>query len=238
MARINISDDAIRDAIKLLKTIDNNIMVNQKLKDVAENVRNLMGKLKDAKLDIYSSIVSPRIKDDVAYVDGLASDILGRKDAEDTIVGFNSLVSDGTIIDRFRRVLFIVDNSTNISVSYKVVSLMESCNCKDKEQAIEVGRKFIEGDNKQFDALKKLYVLAFNQAFDYYKKTYAGYVEEIQKMDEWSNIDDSQKKMVLDELESIEVKGVVISQDLINATGVGTLEKLKEKQSRLQSSYD
>lgn len=31
-----------RDAIKLLKTIDNNIMVNQKLKDVAENIKILM----------------------------------------------------------------------------------------------------------------------------------------------------------------------------------------------------
>ena len=154
-----------------------------------------------------------------AYVDGLASDILGRKDAEDTIVGFNSLVSDATIIDRFRSVLFIVDNSTNIAVSYKIVSLMEICNCKDKEQAIEAGRKFIEGDNKQFDALKKLYVLAFNQAFDHYKNTYNGYVEEIQKMDEWSNIDNDQKNKVLDELESIEIKGVVISQDFINATG-------------------
>lgn len=51
-------DESIRDAIKLLKTIDNNIMVNQKLKDVAENVRNLMSKLKGAMLDIYSSIVS------------------------------------------------------------------------------------------------------------------------------------------------------------------------------------
>lgn len=114
---------------------------------------------------------------------------------------------------------------------------METCNCKDKDQAIEAGRKFIEGGNKQFDALKKLYVLAFNQAFDHYKNTYNGYVEEIQKMDEWSSIDDSQKKMVLDELESIDAKGVVISQDLINATGLGTLEKLKEKQRRLQSSY-
>lgn len=237
LTRINISDESIRDAIKLLKTIDNNIMVNQKLKDVAENVRNLMSKLKGAKLDIYSSIVSQGIKDDVAYVDGLASDILGRKDAEDTIVGFNSLVSDATIIDRFRRVLFIADNSSNISVSYKVVSLMETCNCKDKEQAIEAGRKFIEGDNKQFDALKKLYVLAFNQAFDHYKNTYNGYIEEIQKMYEWSNIDDSQKKKVLDELESIDVTGVVMSQDLINATGLGTLEKLREKQGRLQSSY-
>lgn len=237
LTRINISDDSIRDAIKLLKTIDNNIMVNQKLKDVAENIRNLMSKLKGAKLDIYSSIVTQEIKDDVAYVGGLASDILGRKDAEDTIVGFNSLVSDTATIDRFRKVLFIVDNSSNISVSYKVVFLMETCNCKDKEQAVEVGKRFIEGDNKQFDALKKLYVLAFNQTFDHYKNTYDGYVREIQKMDEWSNIDDEQKKKVLDELESIEIKSVVISQDLINATGLGTLEKLKEKQGRLQSSF-
>jgi hypothetical protein len=237
LTRINISDDSIRDAIKLLKTIDNNIMVNQKLKDVAENIRNLMSKLKGAKLDIYSSIVTQEIKDDVAYVGGLASDILGRKDAEDTIVGFNSLVSDTATIDRFRKVLFIVDNSSNISVSYKVVSLMETCNCKDKEQAVEAGKRFIEGDNKQFDALKKLYVLAFNQTFDHYKNTYDGYVREIQKMDEWSNIDDEQKKKVLDELESIEIKSVVISQDLINATGLGTLEKLMEKQGRLQSSF-
>lgn len=237
LTRINISDDSIRDAIKLLKTIDNNIMVNQKLKDVAENIRNLMSKLKGAKLDIYSSIVTQEIKDDVAYVGGLASDILGRKDAEDTIVGFNSLVSDTATIDRFRKVLFIVDNSSNIFVSYKVVSLMETCNCKDKEQAVEAGKRFIEGDNKQFNALKKLYVLAFNQTFDNYKNTYDGYVREIQKMDEWSNIDDEQKKNVLDELESIEIKSVVISQDLINATGLGTLEKLKEKQGRLQSSY-
>mgnify|MGYP000022445015 CR=1 FL=1 len=75
---------------------------------------------------------------------------------------------------------------------------------------------------------KNLYVLAFNQAFDHYKNTYDGYVEEIQKMDEWSNIDVDQKKKVLAELESIETKSVVISQDLINAIGLGTLEKLKE----------
>ena len=114
---------------------------------------------------------------------------------------------------------------------------METCNCEDKEQAVEAGKRFIEGDNKKFDALKKLYVLAFNQTFDHYKNTYDGYVREIQKMDEWSNIDDEQKKKVLDELESIEIKSVVISQDLINATGLGTLEKLKEKQGRLQSSF-
>ena len=42
---------------------------------------------------------------------------------------------------------------------------------------------------------------------------------------------------MLDELESIDVTGVVMSQDLINATGLGTLEKLREKQGRLQSSY-
>ena len=86
-----------------------------------------------------------------------------------------------------------------------------------------------EGENKQFDVLKKLYVLAFNQAYEHYKNTYDGYVSEIQKMSEWSNIDDDQKKKVLDELESIDVKGVVISSDLINANGLGTLEKLKEK---------
>ena len=86
-------------------------MVNQKLKDVAENIRNLMSKLKGVKLDMYSSIVSQEIKDDVAFVDGLASDVLGRKDAEDTIVGFNSLLSDAIAIDRFRKVLFIVDNA-------------------------------------------------------------------------------------------------------------------------------
>lgn len=237
LTRINISDESIRDAIKLLKTIDNNIMVNQKLKDVAENIKILMNKLKGAKLDNYSSIVSQEMKDDVAYVDGIASDVLGRKDAEDTIVGFNSLISDTTAIDRFRKVFFIVDNASNVAVSYKLVSLMEVCNCKDKEQAIEAGKKYIEGDNKQFDVLKKLYVLSFNQAFEHYKNTYAGYVSEIKKMSEWSNINDDQKKKVLDELEFIEISGVVISSDLINANGLGTLEKLKEKQSRLQSSY-
>ena len=237
LTRINISDESIRDAIKLLKTIDNNIMVNQKLKDVAENIKILMNKLKGAKLDNYSSIVSQEMKDDVAYVDGIASDVLGRKDAEDTIVGFNSLISDTTAIDRFRKVFFIVDNASNVAVSYKLVSLMEVCNCKDKEQVIEAGKKYIEGDNKQFDVLKKLYVLSFNQAFEHYKNTYAGYVSEIQKMSEWSNINDDQKKKVLDELEFIEISGVVISSDLINANGLGTLEKLKEKQSRLQSSY-
>ena len=237
LTRINISDESIRDAIKLLKTIDNNIMVNQKLKDVAENIKILMNKLKGAKLDNYSSIVSQEMKDDVAYVDGIASGVLGRKDAEDTIVGFNSLISDTTAIDRFRKVFFIVDNASNVAVSYKLVSLMEVCNCKDKEQVIEAGKKYIEGDNKQFDVLKKLYVLSFNQAFEHYKNTYAGYVSEIQKMSEWSNINDDQKKKVLDELEFIEISGVVISSDLINANGLGTLEKLKEKQSRLQSSY-
>ena len=237
LTRINISDESIRDAIKLLKTIDNNIMVNQKLKDVSENIRNLMSKLKGVKLDNYSSMVSQEIKDDVAYVDGLASDVLGRKDAEDTIVGFNSLLSDASVIDRFRRVLFIIDNAHNISISYKVVSLMETCNCKDKEQAIEAGKKFIEGESRQFDVLKKLYILAFNQAFEQYKNTYDGYVSEIQRMDEWSKIDDDQRKKVLAELESIDVKGVVISSDLINATGLGTLEKFKEKQNRLQASY-
>ena len=114
---------------------------------------------------------------------------------------------------------------------------METCNCKDKEQAIEAGKKFIEGESKQFDILKKLYILAFNQAFEQYKNTYDGYVSEIQRMDEWSKIDDDQRKKVLTELESIDVKGVVISSDLINATGLGTLEKFKEKQNRLQASY-
>lgn len=147
------------------------------------------------------------------------------------------LISDTTAIDRFRKVFFIVDNASNVAVSYKLVSLMEVCNCKDKEQAIEAGKKYIEGDNKQFDVLKKLYVLSFNQAFEHYKNTYAGYVSEIKKMSEWSNINDDQKKKVLDELEFIEISGVVISSDLINANGLGTLEKLKEKQSRLQSSY-
>ena len=67
---------------------------------------------------------------------------------------------------------------------------METCNCKDKEQAIEAGKKFIEGESRQFDVLKKLYILAFNQAFEQYKNTYDGYVSEIQRMDEWSKIDD------------------------------------------------
>lgn len=237
LTRINISDESIRDAIKLLKTIDSNIAVNQKLKDVAENIRLLMSKLNGAKLDEYSSIVSKEMRDDVAYVKGLVSDILGRKDAEDTIIGFNSLIGSAGAVEKFRRVLFIVDNDNNISLSYKIVSLMESCNSVDKDKAIELGKLLIEGDNKQFDALKKSYIIAFNAAFDHYKSTYDGYVVEIKKMEEWGNISSVQQENVLKELVYVNVKGITISQDLINANGLGTLEKLKERQAILEASY-
>ncbi|MGN9057579.1 hypothetical protein ACTNA4_14260 [Bariatricus sp. HCP28S3_A7] len=237
LTRINISDESIRDAIKLLKTIDSNIAVNQKLKDVAENIRRLMSKLKSATIDAYSSIVSQEVKEEVACVCDLVNDILGRKDAEDTIIGFNSLVGDSKVIEKFRRVLYIADNASNISIAYRLVALMETCNSKDKNQAVEVGKRFIAGENKQFDTLKKLYILAFNQDFDHYKKTYDGYVTEIKKMEEWEKINVEQRKQVIDALDYINVSGVVISPDMINASGLGTLEKLKDKQNRLESSY-
>lgn len=236
LTRINISDESIRDAIKLLKTIDSNIAVNQKLKDVSDNIRTLMSKLKDATVDKYSSIVSEDLQNDVLFVSGLAIDILGRKDSEETIMAFNKLVGSEGAVEKFRTVLFLIDNNSNISIAYKIVNLLELCNYSDKDKAIQAGKDFISGHVSEFEKVKKLYVLAFNDSFDHYKKTYEGYLDEIKKMSEWDNISEDQQTVVVEKLKYVKVSGVVIT-DFINATGLGTLEKLREKQSLLEESY-
>lgn len=236
LTRINISDESIRDAIKLLKTIDSNIAVNQKLKDVSDNIRALMSKMKDATVDKYSSIVSEDLQNDVLFVSGLANDILGRKDSEETIMAFNKLVGSEGAIEKFRTVLFLIDNNSNISITYKIVNLLELCNYSDRDKAIQAGKDFISGHVSEFEKVKKLYVLAFNDSFNFYKKTYESYLDEIKKMPEWDNISENQQSVVVEKLKYVKVSGVVIT-DCINATGLGTLEKLREKQSLLEESY-
>lgn len=236
LTRINISDESIRDAIKLLKTIDSNIAVNQKLKDVSDNIRALMNKLKDAAVDKYSSIVTEELQSDVFYVTEIANDILSRKDSEDTILAFNKLVASLDAIDKFRKALYLIDNASNISVTYKLVNLLELCDCRDKQKAIEAGKEFIQGNISSFESVKKIYVIAFNDNYEHYKKTYEGYLAEIEKMPEWDNINETQQKKVVERLKYVEVSGVVIN-DYVNATALGTLEKLKEKQNSLEASY-
>ncbi|MDD3138017.1 MAG: hypothetical protein PHX08_03475 [Lachnospiraceae bacterium] len=237
LTRINISDESIRDAVKLLKSIDSNIMVNLKLKDVAENIKSLMDKVKITTVDEYSSIVTEEQRITVASVINIARDISSRKDAEEIVLVFNKTTSDVDMVQKFRCTLYLLDHSLNIKVACKMVSLLEQCNVREKESAITVGKEYLAGDSKKFDELRKIYIAVFNERYDIYKKTYYSYIEQIKMMKEWPEISDDKREWVLRVLNYSQVSGVVFSTDIITANGLGTLEKLKEKQTALENSF-
>lgn len=237
LTKINISDESIRDAVKLLKSIDSNIMVNLKLKDVAENIKFLMDKVRNSEIDEYSSIVTDELKNTVTSVISISKDILSRKDSEEIVLVFNKLVADGDMVQKFRCALYLLDNLLKIKAAYKIVSLLEQSGVKEKEAAINVGKEYLAGDSKKFDELRKIYIVVFNERYDIYKKTYHLYIEQIKNMDEWAQMSDAQKEKVLRTLNYSQVLGVVFSTDFISVNGLGTLEKLREKQTSLDVSY-
>ncbi|MBP3504967.1 MAG: hypothetical protein J6K43_00995 [Lachnospiraceae bacterium] len=237
LTRINISDEAIRSAVKLLKTIDNNIMVALKLKDVAENIKALMEKVKGAVVDEYSTIVTTELNNTVLTVVSIATDISGRKDAEEIVLSFNQLIADAEIVQKFIQVLYLLDNASNIRIAYKIVSLLESSDINDKEAIVECGKQYLAQDNKKFDDLKKKYMLVYHEKYDKYKSAYLSYVEQIQSMVEWNKVSEIQKEKVLSVLKYTKISNIVFAKDCIVVNGLGTLEQLKEKQRHLDDSY-
>lgn len=237
LTRINISDESIRDAVKLLKTIDNNIVVALKLKDVAKNIKSLMQKIQNVSVDNYSSIVTDDIKNSVATVVSIAKDIEGRKDAEEIVLTFNNMIADAQMVQKFRDVLYLINNATNVQVACKIVSLIEQCSDKNSEKAVQLGIDYLSQNSKKIDELRKLYIQIFKEKHDEYKKTYASYVDQIKRMDEWNNMNDSQKQQVISVLKYTEVNGVVMAADYITANAIGTMEKMKEKQNALMNSF-
>ena len=237
LTRINISDESIRDAVKLLKSLDSNIMVNLKLKDVGENIKIFMDKVKTTTVDEYSSIVTDEYRNTVASVMSIARDISSRKDAEEIVLVFNKLVADVDMIQKFRCALYLLDNASNIRIACKIVSLLEQSNVREKEIAITVGKEYLAGDSKKFDELRKIYIAIYNERYNIYKKTYHSYIEQIKNMNEWPDMSEVQKEKVFNVLNYSQVSGVVFSTDFISVNGLGTLEKLKEKQTALEYSF-
>lgn len=237
LTRINISDESIKDAIKLLKTIDNNIVVALKLKDVAENIKSLMTKFQNVAVDNYSSIVTDRVKNAVGTVESVAVDIIGRKDAEEIVLTFNKLIADGEIVQKFRDVLYLINNASNVRTACKMVSLIEQCSEKNTDKAVQLGIEYLSKDSKKIDELRKLYIQIFKEKYDEYTKMYSLYVSQIENMNEWNGMSDVQKKQVIAVLKYVEINGIVMGSDYITASAIGTLEKMKEKQHALANSF-
>lgn len=231
--KINISDDEIRKAIITIKSIDANMIVAIKLKDVAEKVKMLTRKTANAGVDMYSEIILDAVKEDISVITVIANDIEKRSDSEEIILTFNKKINDTAMIEKFKRVLYIADNKDKISIVCNVFSMLKNSNSIDGKIK-EVCEKFISGEIRYYDEIIKKYKIVFQDKYKDYANTYQSIVNTIESLPEWGKIDIEQKENVIALLSFVKLNDFAFEG--LKVRNIGTLDRLRNLIHELKQS--
>ncbi|WPC40064.1 hypothetical protein [Clostridium sp. JS66] len=223
--KINISDEEIRKAIITIKSIDSNMVVAIKLKDVAEKIKMLTRKTVNVDIDIYSEIISETVKDEISVVSVISNDIEKRTDSEDIILTFNKKICDSEIVYKFKKVLYISDNKDKISVICSIFSLLKNSGNLEDGRVKEISEKFISGEIKCYDELLKKYKIAFNEKYKEYEKIYNSIVADVKSLPEWNKITQEQQSKVINLIKFVKLNDFAFEG--LKVRNIGTLDDLK-----------
>lgn len=222
--KINISDEEIRKAIITIKSIDPNLVVAIKLKDVSEKIKMLTRKTVNAGVDIYSEVISETVKDEISFVSVISNDIEKRTDSEDIILTFNKKVCDNETIDKFKRVLYIADNKEKISIVSSTFAFLKNSGNLEDGVVKECAEKYIVGEVKCYDEILKKYKIAFNEKYKEYVSCYNSILADIKSLPEWNKITQEQQNKVITLIKFVKLNDFAF--DGLKVRNIGTLDDL------------
>ena len=234
LTKINISDEEIRKAILNIKKIDPNMAVDIKLKDISEKIKILCNKVKTAKQDSYSEVVSETIKEDIGLITSIANDIEKRVDHEDVILTFNNKTEENQIIDKFKKVLYIADNKEKILTIFNIFDMLKNSGNLEGGKIKESAEKFILGEGKLYDEILKKYKIIFNEYYKKYETLYNSIISEIKVLPEWNNLKNDQKNEVEKSIYFIKLNDFVF--DGLKVRDIGNLDDLRRIHNNLYQS--
>lgn len=232
--KINISDEEIRKAIITIKSIDSNMVVAIKLKDVAEKIKMLIRKNVNVGIDIYSEVISETVKNEISVVSAIASDIEKRTDSEDIIITFNKKICDSETIDKFKKVLYIADNKEKISIVCSVFRLLKNSDILELGMIKDMSEKFILGEIKCYDDILKKYKIVFNEKYKEYEAVYNSIVTEIESLPEWLQITQEQQNRVINLIKFIKLNDFAFEG--LKVRNIGTLDDLRTLMNELYNT--
>lgn len=235
--KINISDEEIRNAIRTIKTLDPNMAVDLKLKDVAEKIKIVVEKALNASVDIYSDVIPQIVKNNLDIISAVANDIKKRTDTEDIVVSFNKKLSAAhadMMIDRFKNVLYLSDNKDKVSLVCKVYSMLKHADESNLESVKETSEKFILGDLKCFEDIIKKYKVSFQEKYRDYERLHTTIMSDIQQLPEWMKISEDQQKQVVALIKFTKLDNLVF--DDLKVKCIGTLDDLRRMVNELVAS--
>lgn len=234
LTKINISYEEIRKAILNIKKIDPNMAVDIKLKDISEKIKILCNKVKTAKQDSYSEVVSEAIKEDIGLITSIANDIEKRVDHEDVILTFNNKTEENEIIDKFKKVLYIADNKEKILTIFNIFDMLKNSGNLEDGKIKESAEKFILGEGKLYDEILKKYKIIFNEYYKKYDILYNSIISEIKVLPEWNNLKNDQKNDVEKSIYFIKLNDFVF--DGLKVRDIGNLDDLRRIHNNLYQS--
>lgn len=232
--KINISDEEIRKAIINIKSIDSNMVVAIKLKDVAEKIKMLTRKTVGSVVDVYSEVISETVKDEISFISVIANDIEKRIDSEDIIINFNKKVCDSETIDKFKRVLYITDNKDKISIVCSVFALFKNSDDLEESRVKEISEKYISGETKCYDDILKKYKIVFNEKYKEYEHIYNSIVVDVKSLPEWQKITQEQQNKVINLITFVKLNDFAF--DGLKVRNIGTLDNLRTLMSELSNT--
>lgn len=232
--KINISDEEIKKAIITIKSIDANMVVAIKLKDVAEKIKMLTRKTVNVGIDIYSEIISETVKDKISVVSVISSDIEKRTDSEDIILTFNKKICNSEAIDKFKDVLYIADNKEKIAVISSAFRLLKNSDNLEGGRVKEISNKFILGEIKCYDEVIKKYKIVFNEKYKEYEEMYNSIVADIKALPEWLQITQEQQIRVINIIKFVKLNDFTFEG--LKVRNIGTLDDLRTLMNELYNT--
>lgn len=232
--KINISDEEIKKAIITIKSIDPNMVVSIKLKDVAEKINMLATKTINVGIDQSSEIITETIKDDITVISNISKDIEKRTDYEDVILTFNKKVYESSEVEKFKRVIYITENKEKISSVNSIVTMLKNSGDLKDNKVKNNSVKFVAGDFNLYDEILKTYKITFNEKYKEYERIYNSVITDIKSLPEWINITEDQQKNVVSLVKFIRLSDFAFEG--LKVRHVGTLDDLRRLIGELTDS--
>jgi len=232
--KINISDEEIKNAIITIKSIDANMVVEIKLKDVADKIKILTRKVNNAEVYAYSEIVTDDIKEELSAISVIANDIEKRNDSEDIILTFNKKVDSPEMVKKFIRVLYIAENKEKISTVCNIFTMLKNSVSLEMGTVEEIAKKFILGEARYYDEILKKYKIEFNEKYKEYEQLYNSIIKYIKELTEWERITEHQKNKVMEIIPFIKLNDFAFEG--LKVRNVGNLDDLRRLMNGLSQS--
>lgn len=223
--KINISDEEIRTAIMLIKSLDANMVVDLKLKDVAAKIKVVIGKSLTASIDYYSEVIPTSLKDNLSLISAVSNDIKKRTDPEDVVLSFNKKFNSEQMIEKLKSILYLADNKEKISLVCSIHSMLKNVDESEGINVKEIAEKFVLGDVRNYDEIMKKYKIVFQEKYRDYEKVYSNILSVIHLLYEWGQINEEQQKQVISFINFTKLDNLVFED--LKVRNIGTLNELK-----------